>query len=74
MYDQFISQGFTDILDINFNEELENLQNLIYLNTKHLLVEHDENLPIEEKINQSSSSNHKLSYISIFTQNKFLLS
>ena len=30
MYDKFISQGFTDILDISFNEELKNLQNLIF--------------------------------------------
>ena len=50
MYDKFISQGFTDIIDISLNEELKNLQNLIYLKTKYLLVKHDENLPIDEKI------------------------
>ena len=50
MYDKFISQGFTDIIDISLNEELKNLQNLIYLKTKYLLVKHDENLTIEEKI------------------------
>ena len=47
MYDKFISQGFTDIIDINLNEELKNLQNLIYLKTKYLLIKHDENFMLD---------------------------
>ena len=50
MFDRFRSEGFTDIIDVKLNEELKNLQNLIYLKTKYLLVKHDENLPIDEKI------------------------
>ena len=34
MVDKFISEGFTDIIDVNLNEELKNLQNLIYLKTQ----------------------------------------
>ena len=51
MFDRFRSEGFTDIIDVKLNEELKNLQNLIYFKTKSLLVKHDENLPIDEKIN-----------------------
>ena len=28
MVDKFRSEGFTDIIDVNLNEELKNLQNL----------------------------------------------
>jgi len=51
MLDRFRSEGFTDIMDVNLNEELKDLQNLIYFKTKSLLVKHDENLSISEKIN-----------------------
>ena len=34
MVDKFRSEGFTDIIDVNLNEELKNLQNLIYLKTQ----------------------------------------
>ena len=30
MFDRFKSEGFTDIIDVNLNEELKNLQNLQY--------------------------------------------
>ena len=48
---KFIERGFTDIIKINFNDELINLQKLIYDQTKNYLVNHSENLSIEEKIN-----------------------
>ena len=49
----FITRGFTDNLFVNFNDELKKLQKLIYINTKSYLVDHDENLSIEKKINLS---------------------
>jgi len=51
MDQNFKDRGFTDIIDVSLDNELINLQNLIYQKTKHLLVTHDENLSINEKIN-----------------------
>ena len=51
MDSNFASRGFTDILNVSFNDELENLQKLIYEFTKNYLVDHDQNLPIQKKIN-----------------------
>ena len=47
----FLSRGFTDILYVSFNDELKNLQKLIYEYTKNYLVDHDQSLSIEKKIN-----------------------
>ena len=51
MDQNFINRGFTDVINIPFDKELTNLQKLIYLNTKKYLVEHNDNLPLHEKIN-----------------------
>jgi len=50
MDQNFKSRGFTDIIDISLNDELKNLQNLIYEKTKNLLVKHEQKLPLSEKI------------------------
>jgi uncharacterized protein YpuA (DUF1002 family) len=47
----FISRGFTDVLYVSFNDELENLQKLIYEFTKDYLVDHNQSLSINKKIN-----------------------
>jgi len=51
MDNNFITKGFTDIICVNFNDELINLQKIIYGKTKDYLIEHEQNLPIEKKIN-----------------------
>ena len=51
MLDKFKTEGFTDIINDYFKEELKNLQSLIYFKTKSLLVKHDDDLPINEKLN-----------------------
>ena len=51
MLDKFKTEGFTDIINVYFKEELKNLQSLIYFKTKSLLVKHDDDLPINEKLN-----------------------
>ena len=47
----FTTRGFTDIIKVSANEELKDFQKLIYLHTKKYLVEHDDNLTTEEKVN-----------------------
>ena len=44
-------RGFTDIFKVSIDEELCNLQKLIYLNTKNYLVKHKDSLTLEEKVN-----------------------
>ena len=51
MDQNFKDRGFTDIIDVSLNDELKNLQNLIYQKTKHLLITHDQKLSLSEKIN-----------------------
>lgn len=50
MKKDFLEKGFTQILKINFKNELLDLQKLIYENTKDLLIDHDDNLNIEDKL------------------------
>ena len=50
IYDKFIKNGFTDIIYIDVHEELLPLQKKIYEITKPLLVDHEDNLSILEKI------------------------
>ena len=45
-----VDRGFTDIIPIKFDSELKNLQQKIYDITKKSLVDHDQKLSIEEKI------------------------
>ena len=51
MDQNFTYRGFTDIIKVSANEELKNFQKLIYLNTKKYLVEHNDDLTLEEKVN-----------------------
>mgnify|MGYP001165078829 CR=1 FL=1 len=51
MIEDFLKKGFTEIINVPVKRELDLLQKLIYSNTKNLLVDHDENLSIEEKVN-----------------------
>lgn len=51
MDSDFLLKGFTSVFKVNFNNELTNLQNLIYENTKDHLVDHDSKLSLEKKIN-----------------------
>tara|TARA_B100001123_G_scaffold184448_1_gene211063 strand:- start:2908 stop:3690 length:783 start_codon:yes stop_codon:yes gene_type:complete len=46
----FFERGFTEIIKVNFNNELTNLQNLIYETTKNLLEDHDQSLSVEAKL------------------------
>ena len=46
----FLERGYTEIFKINFANELKNIQELIYSLTKELLVDHDNNLNIEQKL------------------------
>jgi len=50
MKNEFLEKGFTQILEISFNNELLALQKLIYENTKDNLINHDSNLKIEDKL------------------------
>ncbi len=50
MKKDFLEKGFTQILKVNFKNELLDLQKLIYENTKDLLINHDNNLNIEDKL------------------------
>lgn len=47
----FNSRGFSKIFKVNFENELSNLQNLIYSITKDHLEEHDNSLSIDQKLN-----------------------
>lgn len=47
----FQDRGFTDVFDVRVDEELKNLSNLIYENTKSYLIDHDENISLKQKIN-----------------------
>ena len=51
MDQNFASRGFTDVIDVSISEELENIQKLIYSNTKKYLVKHEDSLSLEEKVN-----------------------
>ena len=51
MHQNFLYRGFTDIFKVSIDEELNNLQKLIYLNTKNYLVKHKDSLTLEEKVN-----------------------
>ena len=51
MNKNFINKGFTDIIYISAEQELTKLQNLIYLNTKDLLIDHEKNISINQKLN-----------------------
>ena len=51
MNDNFIDKGFTDIIDVQAHQELTNLKNLIYLNTKSFLIDHEDNISIDQKLN-----------------------
>lgn len=51
MDQNFINKGFTDVTNVSIKEELLNVQKLIYSNTKKYLVEHKENLSVEDKVN-----------------------
>ena len=51
MIEDFLKKGFTEIINVPVKKELDLLQKLIYSNTKNLLVDHDENLSIEKKVN-----------------------
>ena len=51
MDQNFINNGFTDVTNVPIKDELRNIQELIYLNTKKYLVEHKDDLSIEEKVN-----------------------
>ena len=51
MIEDFLKKGFTETINVPVKKELDLLQKLIYSNTKNLLVDHDENLSIEEKVN-----------------------
>ena len=46
----FFERGFTDNLKLDLGEKLFSLQSLIYDLTKDLLINHDQNLLISEKI------------------------
>ncbi len=46
----FSNRGFTEIIPIQFKDELKNLQSKIYGLTKNLLEEHDDKINIAEKI------------------------
>jgi len=50
MINDFNSTGITNIFDLDLGESLINLQKLIYLSTKKLIIDHDENLELEKKI------------------------
>ena len=56
MKNEFLEKGFTQILEISFNNELLALQKLIYENTKDNLINHDSNLKIEDKLNPSDTA------------------
>ena len=43
MKKDFLEKGFTQILKVNFKNELLDLQKLIYETTKDLLIDHDSN-------------------------------
>ena len=43
--------GFTDVINVSISEKLKNIQKLIYSNTKKYLVEHENSLSLEEKVN-----------------------
>ena len=51
MDQNFLYRGFTDIFKVSIDEELCNLQKLIYLNTKNYLIKHKESITLEEKVN-----------------------
>ncbi len=51
MDQNFLNRGFTDVFDVEVEKELIDLSNLIYKNTKEFLVDHDENIPLFEKLN-----------------------
>ena len=42
--------GVTEVLNVKVPKELKSLQKFIYNETKHLLIKHNTNLPIEKKI------------------------
>ena len=50
MHQNFLYRGFTDIFKVSINEELCNLQKLIYLNTKNYLIKHKESITLKEKV------------------------
>lgn len=51
MDQNFVKQGFTEVFDVIAEKELKDLSNLIYKNTKNFLIDHDDSLSIEDKIN-----------------------
>ena len=51
MDQNFIFRGFTDVINVSISEKLKNIQKLIYSNTKKYLVEHENSLSLEEKVN-----------------------
>ena len=61
MLEDFKTLGLTKVFDLNLGNTLKSLQKLIYTNTKKHIIDHDENLDIEEKI--------KLPFVFIPTKN-----
>ena len=51
MDQNFISRGFTEVVNVSISKELGNIQKLIYSNTKKYLVKHEDSLSLEEKVN-----------------------
>ncbi len=51
MDQNFIEQGITEVFDVSVEKELTDISNLIYENTRNFLIDHDNNLSLNEKIN-----------------------
>lgn len=51
MDQNFLNRGFTDVFDIKIDEELTQLSKLIYTETKPFLVDHNEGISLQQKLN-----------------------
>ena len=50
MTNSYVDKGFTEIITIKFDNELRDIQQLIYDKTKKLLSEHDGSISLEKKL------------------------
>ena len=50
MVNTYADKGFTEVITINFDNELRDIQKLIYNKTKKLLSEHDSSISLEKKL------------------------